>query len=113
MNAKRRIEMFSAGCPACEDTIALINRVACAACEVSVLDMHNPDGRAGPSAWVSARCLRWSSTANWRSAVRGEVLTSRPSGRWGLGSRWRNGSGHESTRGQRRWMHHGSSRSSL
>lgn len=43
MNAKRTIEVFSAGCPACEDTIALVNRVACPSCEVSVLDMHNPE----------------------------------------------------------------------
>jgi glutaredoxin 3 len=43
MNAKRTIEVFSAGCPACEDTIALVNLVACPSCEVTVLDMHNPD----------------------------------------------------------------------
>ena len=43
MNAKRTIEVFSAGCPACEDTIALVNRVACPSCEVTVLDMHSPD----------------------------------------------------------------------
>jgi len=43
MNAKRTIEIFSAGCPACEDTIALVNRVSCPACEVTVLDMKNPD----------------------------------------------------------------------
>lgn len=41
MNAKRKIEVFSAGCPACEDTIALVNQVACPSCEVSVLDMHD------------------------------------------------------------------------
>jgi glutaredoxin 3 len=41
MNAKRKIEVFSAGCAACEDTIALVNRIACAACEVHVLDMHD------------------------------------------------------------------------
>ena len=40
MNTKRRIEIFSAGCPACEETIALVNRVACPSCEVEVLDMH-------------------------------------------------------------------------
>lgn len=40
MAAKRRIEVFSAGCPACEETIALINRVACPSCEVTVLDMR-------------------------------------------------------------------------
>jgi glutaredoxin len=41
MNSKRKIEVFSAGCPACEDTIALVNQIACPACEVSVLDMHD------------------------------------------------------------------------
>ncbi|NIA16251.1 MAG: hypothetical protein GWP08_19480 [Nitrospiraceae bacterium] len=48
MSAKRKIEVFSAGCPACEDTIALVNRVACPSCEVNVLDMNDPEvaGRA-------------------------------------------------------------------
>ena len=41
MNSKRKIEVFSAGCPACEDTIALVNRVACPSCEITVLDMHD------------------------------------------------------------------------
>ena len=39
MAEKRKIEVFSAGCAACEDTIALVNRVACPSCEVSILDM--------------------------------------------------------------------------
>jgi glutaredoxin 3 len=39
MVEKRKIEVFSAGCPACADTIALVNRVACPSCEVSILDM--------------------------------------------------------------------------
>ena len=38
--AKRKIEIFSAGCPACEETIQLVNSVACPSCEVSVLDMR-------------------------------------------------------------------------
>ncbi len=42
MAAKRKIEVFSAGCPACEETIRLINRVACPSCDVTVLDMKNP-----------------------------------------------------------------------
>ena len=41
MSDKRRIEVFSAGCPACEETIDLVNQVACPSCEVSVLDMHD------------------------------------------------------------------------
>ena len=42
MTAKRKIEVFSAGCPACNDTIQLVNSVACPSCEVSVLDMREP-----------------------------------------------------------------------
>ena len=38
----RKIEVFSAGCPVCEDIIALIRKATCAACEVSVLDMKTP-----------------------------------------------------------------------
>lgn len=41
MNVKRKIEVFSAGCPACKETIELVNRVACSSCEVSVLDMND------------------------------------------------------------------------
>lgn len=41
MNNKRTIEVFSAGCPACQETLDLINRVACPSCEVSVLDMND------------------------------------------------------------------------
>jgi glutaredoxin len=40
MSTIRKIEVFSAGCPVCEETVSLINRVACASCEVSVLDMN-------------------------------------------------------------------------
>jgi glutaredoxin len=48
MATKRKIEVFSAGCPACKDAVALVQSVACPSCEVSVLDMHDPKvaGRA-------------------------------------------------------------------
>jgi len=42
MAAKRKIEVFSAGCPACEETIQLVNRIACPSCEVTIHDMKNP-----------------------------------------------------------------------
>ena len=42
MSAKRTIEIFSAGCSVCEETIALVNRVACPSCKVTVLDMKDP-----------------------------------------------------------------------
>ncbi len=43
MSAKRKIEVFSAGCPVCKETIEMVNRIACPPCEVSVLDMNSPE----------------------------------------------------------------------
>ncbi len=51
MNGKRKIEVFSAGCPACEEVIALVNKVACPSCEVEVLDMHRPEAAARAKAY--------------------------------------------------------------
>jgi glutaredoxin len=39
MNAKRKVEVFSAGCSLCQDAIELVNRIACGSCDVSILDM--------------------------------------------------------------------------
>lgn len=41
MNAKRKVEVFSAGCPACKTVIEMVNRLACPSCEVTVLDMND------------------------------------------------------------------------
>ena len=41
MNAKRKVEVFSAGCPACEEVITLVNRLACPSCGVEILDMND------------------------------------------------------------------------
>ena len=43
MTSKRKIEVFSAGCVLCEDVIARVNELACPSCEVSVLDIKEPD----------------------------------------------------------------------
>ncbi len=43
MNAKRKIEVFSAGCPVCLETVEMINHIACPSCEVSILDMDKPE----------------------------------------------------------------------
>ncbi len=40
--AKRKVEVFSAGCSACEETIQLVNEVACPSCGIEVLDMRDP-----------------------------------------------------------------------
>ena len=39
---KRKVEVFSAGCPACAETVKLVQQLACSSCEVEVLDMNRP-----------------------------------------------------------------------
>ena len=41
MPTKRKVEVFSAGCPACLTAIDLVNRIACNSCDVSILDMND------------------------------------------------------------------------
>ena len=43
MAKTRKVEVFSAGCAVCEDTVALINRIACPSCEIEILDMHKSE----------------------------------------------------------------------
>ena len=40
----RKIEVFSAGCPLCMDTVELVNRLSCPSCEVTVVDMLDIKG---------------------------------------------------------------------
>ena len=43
METKRTIEIFSAGCAVCEETVTLVKQIACPSCDVTVLDMHDPE----------------------------------------------------------------------
>jgi glutaredoxin 3 len=43
MNNKRKVEIFSAGCGCCEETIKLVKSIACPSCEIAVLDMKAPE----------------------------------------------------------------------
>lgn len=40
--SKRHVEVFSAGCAACQEAIELINNIACPSCEITVHDMDEP-----------------------------------------------------------------------
>lgn len=51
MAGARRVEIFSAGCPVCEDAIVFIKRIAGPSCEVKILDMHQAD--------VARRAIRY------------------------------------------------------
>lgn len=41
--AKRKVEVFSAGCGVCDDTVKLVKSIACPSCEVTVLNMNDPE----------------------------------------------------------------------
>lgn len=43
MSPKRKVEIFSAGCSACQETIDLVNKLACPSCEIDILDMNDPE----------------------------------------------------------------------
>lgn len=42
MTTKRKIEIFTAGCAVCDETVSKVKTLACPACEVTTLDMHDP-----------------------------------------------------------------------
>lgn len=39
----RKIEIFSAGCPLCDEAVEMVKRNSCDSCEVTVLDMKEPE----------------------------------------------------------------------
>ena len=43
MADKRKVEIFSAGCAVCKDVEDRIHGIACPSCDVTVLDMKDPE----------------------------------------------------------------------
>lgn len=41
MTMKRQVEIFTAGCPACNETVQLVQSIVCEPCDVAVLDMND------------------------------------------------------------------------
>jgi len=41
MTTKRMIEVFTAGCGLCDETVKLVQSIACTSCDIEVLDMHD------------------------------------------------------------------------
>ena len=39
--ASRKVEIFSAGCSVCSETVELVKRISCPSCEVTVLNMND------------------------------------------------------------------------
>ena len=40
---KRNVEVFTAGCGVCDDLVNLVRSIACSSCDVTVLDMKEPE----------------------------------------------------------------------
>lgn len=40
---KRNVEVFSAGCGVCDETVALVRSLACESCDVVIHDIHQPE----------------------------------------------------------------------
>lgn len=44
MSTTRSIEVFSAGCPVCDQAVAAVTRIACPSCAVEVVSMRDEAG---------------------------------------------------------------------
>ena len=65
MSTRRKIEIFSAGCGLCEETVAMVRRSACASCEIEVLDMRDAD--------VAAKAMQYGVRTVPAVAVEGQL----------------------------------------
>jgi protein-disulfide isomerase len=39
MTKKRKVEVFTAGCPLCDETVQLVKKLTCPSCDVTVYDL--------------------------------------------------------------------------
>jgi hypothetical protein len=39
-STKRTVEVFTSGCPICEETVALVQSLACPSCDVQIYDLR-------------------------------------------------------------------------
>ena len=42
MSKKRRVEVFTAGCPVCDEALKLVKEIACESCEVIIYNLNEP-----------------------------------------------------------------------
>ena len=71
-SATRRVEVFTAGCPVCDDTVRLVQSLACRSCEVNIYDLR--EGCATNECREKAR--HYGITAVPAIAVNGVLLES-------------------------------------
>ena len=44
MSEKRKVEVFTAGCPVCQGVVDMINELACPHCNVSIYNLNQNEG---------------------------------------------------------------------
>ena len=54
---KIKVEVFSAGCGVCDETVALVHSLACGSCDIVVHDMHQPEVAATAKRYSGILCL--------------------------------------------------------
>ena len=69
-NYKRRVELFSAGCPVCNEVVNLVRSLACPSCDVQVYDLR--EGCATNE--CREKAVRYGITAVPAVAVNGVLL---------------------------------------
>lgn len=40
MSKKRKVEVFIAGCPLCDETVKLVKKLSCPSCDVTIYDLR-------------------------------------------------------------------------
>ena len=40
MSGKRKVEVFVAGCPLCDETVELVKKLACPGCDVTIYNLQ-------------------------------------------------------------------------
>ncbi|MBS4023224.1 MAG: thioredoxin family protein [Dethiobacter sp.] len=38
--SKRKVEVFTAGCPLCEETVRMVRELVCECCELEIIDLN-------------------------------------------------------------------------
>lgn len=66
--AKRKVEVFTAGCPICDETVSLVKSLACPSCDVQVYDLREA------SMPIQEKATRYGITAVPAVAVNGVLL---------------------------------------
>ena len=44
MTEKRRVEVFTAGCPVCQGVVEMVNELACPNCDVTIYNLNKSEG---------------------------------------------------------------------